>query len=77
MGKLSDSTLPIGPSLTLFTSIHFRMVKILKSLGEHQVKRVIIHPENGEMSIEKLIVVYTWHAKHHIAHITSLRERMG
>ena len=29
------------------------------------------------MSLEKNLVLYAWHGRHHVAHITSLRERNG
>ena len=40
-------------------------------------KRVYVHPENGRMTIQKALDLYAWHTRHHIAHITSLRERSG
>ena len=33
------------------------------------------HPALGLMPLEKNLALYAWHGKHHIAHITSLRER--
>jgi len=29
------------------------------------------------MTIQKALDLYAWHTRHHIAHITSLRERYG
>jgi hypothetical protein len=29
------------------------------------------------MSLEKNLALYAWHGRHHVAHITSLRERRG
>jgi len=29
------------------------------------------------MSLEKNLALYAWHGRHHVAHITPLRERMG
>ncbi|MGH2569557.1 MAG: metal-dependent hydrolase, partial [Bacteroidota bacterium] len=35
------------------------------------------HPESGLMNLDALLQLYAWHGRHHTAHITSLRERMG
>jgi hypothetical protein len=29
------------------------------------------------MSIDVLTALYGWHSRHHVRHITALRERMG
>jgi hypothetical protein len=29
------------------------------------------------MSLDHLLAMYAWHGRHHVAHITTLRERMG
>jgi hypothetical protein len=29
----------------------------------------------GVVPLEKNLALYAWHGKHHVAHITSLRER--
>jgi len=29
------------------------------------------------MPLEKNLALYAWHGKHHVAHITELRQRMG
>ncbi|MDU0204891.1 YfiT family bacillithiol transferase [Paenibacillus sp. MAH-36] len=75
--KLSDNSLPIEVSLNIFSSIHKRLVVLLKSLDEKELKKTINHPDSGFITIEKLIATYAWHGKHHIAHITSLREQKG
>lgn len=41
------------------------------------MKRKFVHPEIGEVTLDKLISLYAWHGKHHLAHITSLCSRMG
>jgi hypothetical protein len=40
-------------------------------------KRTFRHPEIGLMSLDKNLALYAWHGRHHVAHITALRERMG
>lgn len=72
--KLIDNSLPIDVSLNLLFSIHSRLVTLLKSLDRQELKRKVIHPDHGDMTIEQLIAVYAWHGKHHTAHITCFRE---
>ena len=38
--------------------------------------RSIQHPEMGVVRLDRYLAMYAWHGRHHVAHITSLRERM-
>ncbi len=75
--ELPDSREPIENSLVLLDSLHRRWTKLLRSLGEDEWKLTFRHPELGPMTLEKTLALYSWHGRHHVAHITSLRERMG
>jgi hypothetical protein len=35
------------------------------------------HPESGPLTVDKLLQIYAWHGRHHVAHITELRTREG
>jgi len=72
----SENT-PVEVSLTLLEMLHTRWVILLRSLKENDFKRNFNHPEQGLVSLERTLSLYAWHGKHHTAHITSLRERMG
>jgi hypothetical protein len=75
---LRDSTgAPVGWSLDLLESLHARWVMMLDSLTEEQWARGVNHPENGPMTIDFATQLYAWHSKHHVAHITRLREQKG
>jgi hypothetical protein len=75
---LRDSTgAPVGWSLDLIESLHARWVMVLDSLTEEQWARSMNHPENGSMSIDLQTQIYAWHSKHHVAHITRLRDQKG
>jgi hypothetical protein len=39
--------------------------------------RRLNHPERGILTLDGMVDDYAWHGCHHVAHITSLRERMG
>ena len=77
--ELEDArTLPVEVSLQLLDSLHTRWVTLLRSLDESAwSKRGYKHPESGNQTIEQVAALYAWHGRHHTAHITSLRERMG
>lgn len=76
--ELADAkSAPIELSLRLLESLHARWEILLRSLGEADWRRTLYHPEAGVMSLETMAQLYTWHGRHHIAHITSLREREG
>ena len=76
--ELADSrTAPVETSLALLESLHERWVLLLRSLSPADFGRQFRHPEIGVVSLEKNLALYAWHSRHHVAHITSLRERMG
>jgi DinB superfamily len=68
---------PLEVSLTLLDSLHDRWVRLLRSLKPEEWKRQFTHPELGPMPLEKNLALYAWHGRHHVAHITELRKRMG
>jgi hypothetical protein len=76
--ELADSrTSPIELSLTLLDSLHARWITMLESMSDADFARAFRHPEIGLVTLEVNTVLYAWHSRHHVAHITSLRERMG
>jgi len=74
---IDAKTAPIEPSLSLLEGLHYRWALLLRSLSDTDVTRKFNHPELGIVSIDQYIALYAWHGKHHVAHITSLREREG
>jgi uncharacterized damage-inducible protein DinB len=75
--ELPDARGPIGTSLTLLDAVHERWVRLLSQLDDAAFARTVFHPDNGDMSVGLITLHYAWHGKHHVAHITSLRTRMG
>ncbi|MBA2249142.1 MAG: putative metal-dependent hydrolase [Chitinophagaceae bacterium] len=77
--KLSDTAnIPINISLTLLHALHIRWYELMKNMSEADWQRTVFHPENKRsMKLWDLLATYSWHGKHHTAHITKLRERMG
>ena len=76
--QLADTqATPVEVSLAMLDSLHNRWVHLLRSLQPDDWKRAFRHPELGLVSLEKNLALYAWHGRHHVAHITSLRERNG
>ena len=76
--QLHDSVAaPPEWSLSLIEAVHARWVMLLQSLTGAQWARAFRHPERGTQSVEQVTIFYAWHARHHTAHITHLRQREG
>jgi hypothetical protein len=76
--RLKDSeTTPIEVSLSLLDAIHIRWVIILSALEEQDFARQFNHPEAGLKNLDWLLALYSWHGNHHLAHITSLKQRLN
>lgn len=76
--ELEDSRrTPVEVSLGLLETLHQRWVLLLRSLGAGDFARTLNHPEHGPMALDSLLALYAWHSRHHVAHVTGLRQRMG
>jgi len=68
---------PVEVSLALLDSLHQRWMLMLRAFTDAEWKRTFRHLEMGPMSLEKTLALYSWHGRHHVAHITGLRNKMG
>jgi hypothetical protein len=69
---------PIEVSLALLEALHARWVLLLRRLGTDDWSRTFHHPEKRrEQTLDEVLAMYAWHGEHHVAHVTSLRKRMG
>jgi uncharacterized damage-inducible protein DinB len=75
--RLADSQLAIDASLVFIDALHARWVALLSPLSDADFERGFNHPENGRQTLAHALALYEWHARHHTAHIASLRERQG
>ena len=76
--ELADSrVLPVDVSLNLIESLHRRWVALLESMSNADFEKGYVHPEMGRQSLAAALALYAWHSRHHTAHITNLRARMG
>jgi uncharacterized damage-inducible protein DinB len=76
--ELPDArTAPPEVSLDLLEALHRRWTRLLRSLPPPDWQRRFRHPELGLMTLERTLALYAWHGRHHVAHVTTLRDRMG
>jgi hypothetical protein len=77
--ELPDTrTTAIGVSLMMLEALHRRWVALMRGMGEADWARTFFHPEHRKaFRLDGILAMYAWHGRHHVAHITSLRERMG
>ena len=69
---------PINVSITLLHALHQRWHIAIKDLSDAEWQKTVLHPDHKKtMSLWHLLGLYAWHGKHHVRHITALRERMG
>jgi DinB family protein len=65
-------------SLDLLETLHLRWVLLLRQLSAEQFLQRFIHPEHGRpFEVQEALAFYAWHGRHHVAHVSSLRRRMG
>jgi DinB superfamily len=71
-------TAPPDLSLDLLEALHRRWVTLLRQLTPEEWPRRFRHPEHaGIQDLDWMLAMYAWHGRHHTAHVTSLRRRMG
>ena len=75
--ELPDSRAPIASSLDLLASLHRRWVDLLRSLSWKELRREFVHPESGASRLAVMVGAYSWHGRHHLAHVQQLLEREG
>ena len=75
--NLADvSQVPINISITLLYTLHTRWHAAILNLPRTDWDRTVYHPERKkQLSLWFMLGDYAWHGRHHVAHITSLKER--
>ena len=67
----------VNASLAILAGLHARWAALLDSLTEEEWERGYTHPESGRHTLTQVAAMYSWHGRHHLAHATGLRDRMG
>lgn len=75
--SLADSKIvPLNISLTLLHALHSRWSVLMESLSATQWQRTCFHPETKTtINLWDLLKTYSWHGRHHTAHILEFRKR--
>lgn len=68
---------PVEAPLAMLAALHTRWTALLEAMTPEQWERGYVHPESGRTSLDRVAALYSWHGRHHLAHATGLRERMG
>jgi hypothetical protein len=75
---LPDAQLgPTEVSVALLEAVHRRWDLLLRAMTPQDFARRFQHPTRGVMALDRALGIYAWHGRHHVAHITALRGRMG
>ena len=74
--KLPDYELELDDTLQQLDLLHKRWSFLLQQQAPETFDRCYFHPEKHRlMTLAESTSNYAWHGRHHVAHITSLRER--
>lgn len=68
---------PIALALDFLELLHAKWVILLRVLTPAELDRRLQHPEWGAISLDRMLGIYAWHCRHHLAHITTTIEREG
>jgi hypothetical protein len=60
---------PVDMSLDLLDGLHRRWVAFMRGLSDADFQRAVQHPEWGRIDVAELLALYSWHCRHHAAHI--------
>lgn len=77
---LPDTKAPPDVSLDLLETLHRRWLILLRNLPDDDWQRTWRYPEGegpSQLTLRQAVALYAWHSKHHVAHVTRLRERKG
>jgi hypothetical protein len=67
---------PVSVSLCLLGCLHDRLVRMLRAIKPEDWKREYRHPQfENTRTLDETTLLYAWHGRHHLAHITELAKR--
>ena len=75
---LPDYRLPVESSLRMLEGIHRHWAALLESFTDDEWNRTFTNPESGQtLPLKRALALYSWHGKHHLAHITETVKKFG
>lgn len=67
---------PVHASVSIIEGIYARWVLLLRSMEAVDFEKMFYHPEKGsQIGLANFLGFVSWHGRHHVAQIRSLRER--
>jgi hypothetical protein len=76
--EMADYRLPIDSALQIIDGVHLRLAVLIRNMKSEEFSFHYVHPEYGtNYRLDQATMLYAWHCDHHLAHITSLKERKG
>ena len=68
---LVDYSLPVESALWILKGVHHKWTHIMDQMSESDRQKGYYHPETGRFfSLYDAAALYSWHCRHHLAHIT-------
>lgn len=72
-----EYAMPIDGALALLRGLHERWYFLANSIPEESWGRIAMHPENGEITLDRMLTIYGNHGEKHCMQIKGLRDRMS
>lgn len=74
--KLPDAALSAELAMDMIRLVHAKWVHLLQHMSPADFERTYFHPEKQRTQrLTEVTLMYAWHGKHHLAHITGLIQR--
>ena len=71
------SSAAVAPSLTMLKGLHRRWAEFLRRIPRKDWARVGEHSERGEVSLDRMLEIYSGHGAKHLQQIVDLKTRRG
>jgi len=77
--NLYDSKLaPVEISLDFIKALHAKWVILLENMSAADFEKSFVHPQTGSrFKLKEILGHYSWHGRHHFAHLEDLLKRKG
>lgn len=75
---LADVKAPVEWSLDFLDALHRKWVYLLQNLTPADLDKEYFHPErNAYLTLKWTIGLYSWHGRHHLAHVKLAKQAAG
>ncbi|KGO05411.1 MULTISPECIES: YfiT family bacillithiol transferase [Dokdonia] len=70
--------MPVEWSLRHLEVVHYKLVRLLRTLTDEQLSKTFIHPAGDKTyNLKQNVGQYAWHSMHHYMHIANLVKEKG